>query len=718
MKNKENKQEKNVNKTAKTTHKRIEITDILIFLIIFIIFGFALLSFFPGLLTSDLVDQINQAKLNSYSNAHPILHSFLVGNLTKLGGIWVPALFQILVFAIIWTYSCRVLRKYNDSTKNKVFQIIFTLIICVIPLNFLYSITLWKDILYSYAILAVLIYIYIGIKENFKFNIPQTICIGISTVAIMKLRHNGVPIGFIMFAIFLIMNIVKNKKLKPAIGLITSFVAFFIIMSIPTWAVNVNQSSDNVSGVLDSTKVYCMGALLNTDIQLEKEEEDFLNTIIDIEKWKEYYSPYDGTTLLFSQDYHSDVLKTEEGQAKFNEIFMKYAKQKPLTLVVHLAKVNSIWWCIPEKGAMHSVIINNGSVSEMSNGIYDNHPITMTGNDKLGNYTIKTLENKLIYTLMYRPAVAILISFIAIIAVCVKDKKKEYLLILLPMILNIGTYVFLISSQDQRYFYPCFMTEYMSIIIFANMFLKPKRRIIKINEEKEKTKPLIIIPAYNEGQNIEKTVRDVIENTDYDYVVINDSSKDNTEEICKKNNFNIISLPINFGLTSGIQIGMKYAYKNGYNIAIQFDGDGQHQAKYLKKLVQEIEQGNCDVAIGSRFVTEKKPRTLRMLGSRLITLCIKMTTGQKIKDPTSGMRAYNKRAIKEFIDDSSLTPEPDTLVYMINRGMMVKEIQVQIKDREFGESYLKPFKAIEYMFNMIFSILFIRSLTEKDEEVK
>ena len=123
-------------------------------------------------------------------------------------------------------------------------------------------------------------------------------------------------------------------------------------------------------------------------------------------------------------------------------------------------------------------------------------------------------------------------------------------------------------------------------------------------------KTLIIIPAYNEALNIEKTVKDVTTNTDYDYVIINDCSKDNTEEVCKKNNFNMISLPINYGLTSGIQVGMKYAYKNGYDIAIQFDGDGQHQAKYLKNLVAEIENNNYDIVIGSRFKENKRFRSL------------------------------------------------------------------------------------------------------------
>lgn len=226
-------------------------------------------------------------------------------------------------------------------------------------------------------------------------------------------------------------------------------------------------------------------------------------------------------------------------------------------------------------------------------------------------------------------------------------------------------------------------------------------------------KVLLIVPAYNEALNIEKTIKDITENTNYDYLIINDCSKDNTKEICEKNQFHVLSLPINYGLTSGIQVGMKYAMKQGYDIAIQFDGDGQHQAKYVKELVKEIEDGNCDIAIGSRFVTQRKPRSLRMFGSMIIGICIKLTTGKKIKDTSSGMRAYNKEAIRELATNPSLTPEPDTLVYMIKKGMKVKEVQVEMSEREFGESYLTLFKSAEYMLNVVFSILFIRSMTKK-----
>ena len=211
-------------------------------------------------------------------------------------------------------------------------------------------------------------------------------------------------------------------------------------------------------------------------------------------------------------------------------------------------------------------------------------------------------------------------------------------------------------------------------------------------------KVLLIIPAYNEAQNIEKTIKDVKENSEYDYIIINDCSKDNTKEICEKNNFNVISLPINYGLTSGIQLGMKYALKYDYDVAIQFDGDGQHQARYLKDLVKEIENGN-DIVI-----------------SRIISFFIKLTTGKSIKDPTSGMRAFNKKGINELVTNMNLPPEPDTLVYMIKNGMKVKEVQVEMSEREFGTSYLNAWKSIEYMLNVVISIIFVQAFRKNKKK--
>ena len=227
---------------------------------------------------------------------------------------------------------------------------------------------------------------------------------------------------------------------------------------------------------------------------------------------------------------------------------------------------------------------------------------------------------------------------------------------------------------------------------------------------------LIIIPAYNEELNLEKTVNDIEKNSNYSYVIINDCSKDNTEIVCKKNKYSYISLPVNYGLASGIQMGMKFALENDYDIAIQFDGDGQHDARYLENLVKLIEKSEADIVIGSRFVNKKKEMSLRMIGSRVISFFVRLTTGKKIKDPTSGMRAYNRNAIKEIANNSSLTPEPDTMVYFIKKGYKIKEVQVEMSQREFGKSYLNAWKSIQYMINITLSILFIRAFTKKKKE--
>lgn len=221
-------------------------------------------------------------------------------------------------------------------------------------------------------------------------------------------------------------------------------------------------------------------------------------------------------------------------------------------------------------------------------------------------------------------------------------------------------------------------------------------------------KTLVVIPAYNEALNIEKTVHDLEVNApEVDYVVVNDGSKDNTLEVLKKNDFNYIDGFCNLGLFGAVQTGFKLAIKENYDIVIQFDGDGQHSAKYIAPLVKEIEKGN-NIVVGSRFVDEKKPFTARMIGSRLIAGAIKLVTGKTITDPTSGFRAYDRDCILDYANEMNNPPEPDTLVYMLRKQRKIKEIQVQMSDREFGESYLNLVNTIKYMSRMMVSIFLIQ----------
>ena len=203
-------------------------------------------------------------------------------------------------------------------------------------------------------------------------------------------------------------------------------------------------------------------------------------------------------------------------------------------------------------------------------------------------------------------------------------------------------------------------------------------------------KTLVVIPAYNEALNIEKTIQDIEKNAPgVDYVIVNDGSKDNTLEVIQKNNYNHIDGFCNLGLSGAVQIGFKLAMKENYDVVIQFDGDGQHSAKYIDAMVKEVENGN-DIVIGSRFVSEKKPFTARMIGSRLIAGAIKIVTG------------------KNYALDMNNPPEPDTLVYMYRKNREIKEIQVQMSEREFGESYLNLVNTIKYMSRMMVSIFLIQ----------
>ena len=220
-------------------------------------------------------------------------------------------------------------------------------------------------------------------------------------------------------------------------------------------------------------------------------------------------------------------------------------------------------------------------------------------------------------------------------------------------------------------------------------------------------KVLVVIPAYNEEKNIERVVDNLISNYgQYDYVVVNDGSTDGTRRVCRKRGYNLLDLPVNLGLGGAIKSGMKYANYNQYEYVLQFDGDGQHQPQYIEAMIEKMEETNADIVIGSRFVEKRKPLPPRMIGSQLITYAIWFTTrGKYIGDVTSGMRLFNKRMIKRFGYEMHYSPEPDTLAYLLNRGVKIEEVQVEMLERENGTSYLNFFGSLDYMWQMMFSIL-------------
>ena len=224
---------------------------------------------------------------------------------------------------------------------------------------------------------------------------------------------------------------------------------------------------------------------------------------------------------------------------------------------------------------------------------------------------------------------------------------------------------------------------------------------------------LLIIPSYNEEKNIETVVGELVEKfPQLDYLVVNDGSADRTGQICRERGYHMLDLPVNLGLAGCFQAGMKYAYRKGYRYAIQFDGDGQHRPEYIEGIRRKMDEG-YDIVIGSRFVDRPKDWSARMLGSRLLSGAIRLTTGARVVDPTSGMRMFNREMIREFALNLNYGPEPDTVSFLICQGARVAEVPVEISERLAGESYLKPLVAARYMVRMLISILVIQNFRKR-----
>lgn len=224
-------------------------------------------------------------------------------------------------------------------------------------------------------------------------------------------------------------------------------------------------------------------------------------------------------------------------------------------------------------------------------------------------------------------------------------------------------------------------------------------------------KVLLIIPAYNEEENILNTCRQIKEySQEIDFVVINDGSKDNTLKILQENKLNHINLIHNLGIGGAVQTGYKYAYEHGYDIAIQFDGDGQHNVHYVPNICEPILKGQANMVIGTRYldksVSDFQSTFMRRVGSNIISFFIKLCTKKKITDPTSGFRAVDKNIIEEFAKDYPTEyPEPESTVCMLCKGYKVIEVPVSMNERQGGTSSIHFWKSADYMIKVVLAII-------------
>ncbi len=232
-------------------------------------------------------------------------------------------------------------------------------------------------------------------------------------------------------------------------------------------------------------------------------------------------------------------------------------------------------------------------------------------------------------------------------------------------------------------------------------------------------KVLVIIPCYNEEKNIERVIKR-LKNTapNVDYVIVNDCSTDGSELVCKNNNYNYLSLPVNLGIGGGVQSGYLYAKQNGYDISVQMDGDGQHNPKYLEKVISTVANGDADMCNGSRFINKEGYQTsfMRRFGINVLSVLIRILCGAKIKDTTSGFRACNKELIYYFASHYAQDyPEPEAIISAVMGGWRVKEAPVVMEERMEGLSSIGPLKSVHYMVKVILALMVFRLTQQKKQ---
>lgn len=204
-------------------------------------------------------------------------------------------------------------------------------------------------------------------------------------------------------------------------------------------------------------------------------------------------------------------------------------------------------------------------------------------------------------------------------------------------------------------------------------------------------KVLIIIPAFNEEESLCNVVKNLKSAApDVDYLIVNDCSTDRTEALCQEHDFNYITFPVNLGIGGGVQAGYLYAVENGYDIAIQMDGDGQHDPNYIKDVIKPLQDGTADMVIGSRFITKDgfQSSAMRRLGIGFLKFLIRICCGTTVNDTTSGFRATSRSLTKFFAKNYAQDyPEPEAIIAAVLEGYRVTEVPVIMHERQ-GENLL------------------------------
>jgi glycosyltransferase involved in cell wall biosynthesis len=222
------------------------------------------------------------------------------------------------------------------------------------------------------------------------------------------------------------------------------------------------------------------------------------------------------------------------------------------------------------------------------------------------------------------------------------------------------------------------------------------------------SKILIIIPAYNEEESLPDVLQDLHSYVpDADILVVDDGSRDRTAALARQAGVKVACLPYNLGIGGAMQTGFQYAQNNDYEIAIQFDGDGQHMASEIGELLDPLRKGRADIVVGSRFLKrgDYRPSFFRKLGIWVFSTVLSAILGIQVTDTTSGFRVANRRVIDFFARTYPEDyPEVESLVLLHRAGMTIAEVPVRMRDRTGGQSSITPIRSAYYMIKVLLAV--------------
>ena len=449
-------------------------TFIINFLISFTIIFIILLIFYPGLVSYDGNDQWQQVQSGIITNGHPFFSTYFMFLLSKIwNSITVVIIYQILLISICWGYLCKTIKA--ESKNKKILMYFFTVMVMLTPLVSLYTITVWKDIVYTSYLFLCAIMLYDWSNNKFKLNKLKYCILGLLLAMVFSYRHNGMIVAILLLIIFYILCIRKYRKkiidknnFKKYFFALLSFIIIIIAISIPKKII-LNQSQKKLGGVstrisystIDSYMLWMMGAHITDNNVKSKRDQQFLNGIIPLNEWKEAYNSYLVNNTNSAKNLNKEYLS--KNSSEFEKMFIKYSMKYPLTIFRHYLKSDSLLlnpvsslkgyvyvFCFPEMEYLPKYTIIKSKI-----------PFLRKFYIKLTDYSFYKP-----FIIFYQPAFILYLCIIMAIILSKKVYNKKIWIFLLPMFANTISLLPINLAQDLRYVYINYLTFFGLLLMF------------------------------------------------------------------------------------------------------------------------------------------------------------------------------------------------------------------------------------------------------------